>query len=135
MHARLWRATALAALLIAGCSSHDAPNRFQLSGAVTLDGQPIPYGEVVFTPDGSKQNSGPQGIAPIRDGKFDTAGKEGKGVAGGPTIVRVNGMSGPGGNTLCEYEMRIDLPRANGTRDLAVPKEGASKNGGKAPGI
>ena len=114
---------------VGGCSKQDGPTRFHLSGAVTLDGQPIPYGEVIFTPDPAKQNSGPQGIAPIRDGKYDTAAVGGKGIAGGPTIIRVNGMSGPGGKTLCEYEMSVDLPRADGTHDVAVPKNGVAKPG------
>jgi hypothetical protein len=112
----------------AGCSkSPEAPVRYHVSGTVTLDGQPIPYGEVLFTPDAAKKNSGPQGIAPIKDAKYDTA-VGGRGVAGGPTIVRVNGMTGPGGKTLCEYEMLIDLPRADSPLDIAVPK-----NGGKRP--
>jgi hypothetical protein len=118
-----------------GCAKPAGPARFQLSGRVTLDGQSIPYGEVVFTPDASKKNSGPQGIAPIRDGKFDTAAAGGMGIAGGPTIIRVNGMSGPGGKTLCEYEMPVDLPRQDGTHDIAVPKNGAAKPGVKATEI
>jgi hypothetical protein len=111
----------------AGCSKPDGPLRYNVSGIVTLDGQPIPYGEVVFTPDAAKKNSGPQGIAPIRDGKYDTAFEGGMGIAGGPTIIRVNGMSGFRGQTLCEYEMPVDLPRADGTLDIAVPKSGKSK--------
>jgi hypothetical protein len=95
------------------------------AGAVTLDGQPIPYGEVVFTPDASKKNAGPQGIAPIGDGRYDTAG--GMGIAGCPTIIRVNGMTGPGGKTLCEYELPAALPRQEGKYDVAVPKVGAAK--------
>jgi hypothetical protein len=118
-----------------GCAKPQGPSRFHLSGSATLDGQPIPYGEVVFTPDGSKKNSGPQGIAPIRDGKYDTAAAGGMGIAGGPTIIRVNGMTGPGGKTLCEYEMPVDLPRADGTHDVAVPKNGAAKPAAKATEI
>jgi hypothetical protein len=113
--------------VILGCSKRDGPERFRLSGAVTLDGEPIPFGEVIFTPDGGKQNSGPQGIAQIRNGRYDTETAGGKGIGGGPTVIRVNGMSGPRGKTLCEYEMPVDLPRADGTYDIAVPKSGAAK--------
>ena len=122
----------LALAALAGCAD-DAPKSHRLSGAVTLDGQPIPHGEVLFTPDAALKNSGPQGIAPIRDGRYDTGAAGGKGVAGGPTVVRVNGMSGPGGKTLCEYEVPVDLPRESGTRDLGVPKNGAAKPNPKAP--
>src|SRR5947209_6558784 len=82
-----------------GCSE-PGPTRYQVSGSVALEGQPIPYGEVIFTPDGSLKNTGPQGIAPIQDGKYDTRSPGGKGIAGGPTVLKVNGMSGPGGKTL-----------------------------------
>ncbi len=132
----LGNAILLAALgAIAGCAKPDAPTRYQISGTVTLDGQPIPYGEVLFTPDRTKQTSGPQGIAPIRDGKYDSAAVGGKGIAGGPTIIRVNGMTAPGGKTLCEYELPVDLPRADGTHDIAVPKSGEKKPSKKATDI
>ena len=117
-----------AGVALAGCSPA-GPDSHRLSGTVTLDGQPIPHGEILFTPDGA--NQGPQGIAEIRDGKYDTGACGGKGIAGGPTIIRVNGMSGPGGKTLCEYEMPIDLPRSSGTHNIDVPKKGATKPGGK----
>jgi hypothetical protein len=119
-------ALAVAVGAVAGCSD-DGPKRQRLSGSVTFDGQPIAYGDVVFTPDGAKKNSGPQGIANIRDGKYDTAAEGGKGIGGGPTIIRVTGFSGPGGKLLCEYEMEADLPRDGGTHDIHVPKKGAVK--------
>jgi hypothetical protein len=124
-------AVVLASGAIAGCSD-DGGKRYRLSGSATFDGQPIPYGDVLFTPDGSKQNSGPQGIAQIRDGKYDTGGADGKGIAGGPTVIRVTGLTGPGGKLLCEYELQVDLPRADGTHDVHVPKAGAATGkGGK----
>lgn len=124
-----WLSVAVIAALagLAGCAKSDAPTRYRISGTVTLDGQPIPYGEMRFTPDRTKQSSGPEGIAPIRDGKYDTAMPGGMGIAGGPTIIQVNGMTGPGGKTLCEYPMPVDLPCADGTHDIAVPKSGAKK--------
>jgi len=113
---------ALALVLAAGCADK-GPKRYHLSGPVTLDGKPIPYGEVLFTPDAAKKNDGPQGRAPIKDGQYDTAGADGLGIAGGPTVIRVNGMSGPGGETLCEYELQVDLPKADGTHPIEVPKQ------------
>ena len=132
MRRMIGAAVVLAAGLIAGCSD-DGPQRYRVSGSVTLDGKPIPYGEVLFTPDAAQKNSGPQGIAPIKDGKFDTAWDGGKGIAGGPTVIRVNGMTGPNGKTLCEYEFQVDLPREDSTRDIDVPKKGAAPPGKNAP--
>lgn len=100
----------------AGCSDN-APKRFRVSGTAKFEGQPIPYGEVLFTPDGAKGNSGPQGIAKIRDGKFDTAGTD-KGFAGGPTVLRVTGLTGEGGKLMCEFELQVDLPRGEATYDI-----------------
>ena len=118
-----------AVVFLAGCAE-DGPKRFRVSGEARFDGKPIPYGDVLFTPDGTKQNSGPQGIATIRDGKYDTSGSQGKGVAGGPTVVRVTGLTGPGGKLLCEYEYTTDLPRADTTHAVEVPKGAAPKKAG-----
>jgi hypothetical protein len=119
-------ALGLAVGAVVGCGD-DGPKRHRLSGAVTFDGQPIAYGDVLFTPDGAKKNTGPQGIAQIRDGKYDTGAADGKGIGGGPTVIRVTGFSGPGGKLLCEYEMQVDLPRDGGTYDIHVPKQGGVK--------
>lgn len=116
----------LSAGLLAGCSNRE-PDRHRVSGEARFDGQPIPYGDVLFTPDGAKNNHGPQGIAQIRNGRYDTAAPEGKGIAGGPTVIRVTGLTGPGGKLLCEYEMQVDLPRAECTHPIDVPKKGAAK--------
>jgi hypothetical protein len=116
-----------AACALVGCSADNGPKRFRVSGDAKFDGQPIVYGDVLFTPDGSKGNAGPQGIAQIRNGKFDTAAPDGKGIAGGPTVIRVTGLTGPGGKVVCEYEMKTDLPRADGTFDINVPKAAAPR--------
>lgn len=122
-----------------GCGGGDGPARFRLSGTVSVDGQPVPFGEVIISPDGSKKNSGPQGRAPIKDGKFDTAAAGGMGVGGGPSVIRVNGLSGPGGKTLCEHEFSADLSKADGSREIKIPKadaNNANKNANKnAPEI
>ena len=110
------------ALFVAGCAAESGPERFQVSGDVTLGGQPIAYGDILFTPDGAKGNSGPQGIAIIRAGKYDTTGADGQGVAGGPTIVRVTGFGAPDGkDLLCEYEYQVDLPKKDSTLKIEVP--------------
>src|SRR3954467_9274669 len=102
-------AVVLAAVMALGCSE-SGPKRHRVWGTVTYDGQPIPFGSVVFTPDGAQKNSGPQGIAEIHDGKYDTGATGGKGIGGGPTIIQVTGLSGPGGKPLCDHEQKADLP-------------------------
>lgn len=113
-----------------GCGGrNDGPSRYRVSGAVTFDGKPIPAGVIVFSPDLAKKNDGPQGMAEIRDGKFDTSWGTGKGVVGGPMLITVGGTETPDGKPLCRYEFTADLPRENTTRDIAVPKSAASKAG------
>ncbi|MBM3984006.1 MAG: DUF4198 domain-containing protein [Planctomycetes bacterium] len=103
-----------------GCGS-TGEQRFRVSGKVTFDGKPIPYGDVLITPDGEKKNSGPQGIANIRDGQYDTAAAGGKGFGGGPAVIRVTGFDREGGKLLCEQEFKVELPRADAAHDITVP--------------
>ena len=117
-----------------GCSNDPGPKRSRVTGKVTFDGKPIPYGEVLFTPDGAKKNSGAQGIAPLRNGEYDTAAVGGKGYGGGPAVIRVTGFAGEGGKLLCEYEFQVDLPTGDATHDLDVPAKGKAK-GATAPEI
>jgi hypothetical protein len=118
------------AVFVISCSKTDGPTRYRVSGEARFDGTPIPYGEVLFTPDDSVKNSGPQGIATIRDGRFDTSASEGKGVAGGPTVVHVIGLPSPGGKPICEYEYKVDLPRSDTTHNVEVPANAGPKKGG-----
>lgn len=128
-------AAAAAVVCVIGCGG-GGETRHRLSGEAKYDGKPIPYGEVLFTPDGAQKNSGPQGIAYIRDGRYDTGTLGGKGIAGGPTVVRVTGFTGPGGKLLCEVELPADLPRQDGTHDIDVPKQKAApKDVPKGPEI
>ena len=119
------RVTPLAAgvllvLVVGGCSE-SGPKEYRVSGEAKVDGQLIGHGDVLFTPDGEAGNSGPQGIATIKDGKYDTGWSDGKGVAGGPTVVKVTGFDRPGGKLLCEYEYKVDLPKADTVLPIEVP--------------
>ena len=121
-------------LAVAGCGSDDGPKRYDLSGTVTFAGKPIPAGSIVFQPDSSAGNSGPQGVAEIRDGQYDTA--DGKGLIGGPHIVRITGFDGVAENEMevvpplfAEYQIKSDLPKESGTMDFEVPADAP-----KAPG-
>jgi hypothetical protein len=119
------------ALVWAGCSSGDGLERYRVSGEVKFDGQPVPFGEVLFTPDGSKGNSGAQGIAEIKDGKYDTQGSRAPGTAGGPTVVRVMAFRDGGGKELiCEHESQVDLPKAATTHNIDIPADAAKRKPG-----
>lgn len=114
-------AVVLVAATVVGCAD-TGPKRHRLSGEVKYDGQPIPYGDIVFTPDAAKKNDGPQGFAKIRDGRYETEGD--KGIGGGPTILHVTGFSGPDGKgIMCEVDISVDLPRDGGTHDITIPKQ------------
>jgi len=117
----------LLAMILAGCSGERGPARHRVSGTVTFAGQSVPFGEVLFTPDSGKGNSGPQGIADIKDGKYDTAGSRAPGIGGGPMIVRVTALSNASGKLLCEYEFPLELPAADSTHNIDIPASAGKK--------
>lgn len=112
-----------------GCNgSRDELKLFQVSGTVTFNGQPVPYGSVNFVPDTAAGNSGPQGSASIRDGKFDTRIDDGRGTVGGAMIAIVSGRSNntsdetqDQGVLFQDYELKVDLPKSNIKLDIEVP--------------
>ena len=76
--------------LTSGCGKGDPHNRQPVAGTITIDGKPIPYGNIEFAPaDGQ-----PTSITlEIRDGKFAVDAKGG--LAPGKYVIRVQGMDGP----------------------------------------
>jgi hypothetical protein len=113
-------------LLPAGCGG--GPKLYDVSGAVTYDGKPLPAGVIYFDPDVLKKNDGPQGYALIKDGAYSTADAGGKAVVGGPYLARIEGFDGKPGNELplgkalfTDFQQAVDLPRAACTRDFDVP--------------
>lgn len=121
-------------MLASGCgeSAPAGPQRYRLTGKVTFDGQPLKFGTITFEPDAAKGNSGPQGMATVRDGIFDTSKAGGAGVVGGPTRIVVDGTShaivtegGEGTVLFSGYAIEKDLSKENGTVDIDVPKEPA----------
>jgi len=117
----------LAAAALAGCSRGDTQTRYRVSGEVKINGEPVSFGEVLFTPDGSKNNSGAQGIADIKNGRYDTQGSRAPGIAGGPTIVRVTASSDDKGTLIGEHEYSVELPRADTTHNINIPASAAKK--------
>jgi len=124
---RMWWlvSAGIVAAALAGCSQGDTQTRYRVSGEVKYGGQPVPYGEVLFTPDGELGNSGAQGIATIKDGKYDTRGSRAPGVSGGPMVARVTALEGPSGKLLSEQEFKVDLPKSDSTHDFDLPAAGA----------
>lgn len=118
----------IASLTLVGCAPKEEQTRFRVQGTVTYDGQPVPYGEVLFTPDGSKNNSGAQGIADIKNGTFDTQGSRAPGTAGGPMLVRVTALSDPSGKLLIEYDTTLELPKEDTKITIDIPKGGNGKS-------
>ncbi len=125
-------AVAVCLLLVqSGCSGgSDDPRGIGLSGRVTFDGQPVPFGRIVFTPDKQAGNSGPQGFAEIRNGTYDTA--SGKGTVGGPHVVRITGFGAnpaagdednPVPALFPDFETKHDVPRSTSTHDFDVPAD------------
>ena len=66
----------------------------------------------MFTPDGAKQNRGRQGLAMIKDGRFDTRGSRAPGIEGGPMIVQVTGMLAETGKRFFRHEFPAELARS-----------------------
>ncbi len=125
--------------LLVGCTGgSDSATAFHVRGEVQFDGKPLPAGKIYFTPDTSKGNQGPQGTATIEDGKYDT--EESRfGIVGGPYIVRIEGYDGvqpaddedglfPDGQVIFrDYEIKLDLPKADHVEDLDIPASAAKR--------
>jgi len=119
-----------AACLAAGGCRETGPARYRIHGTVTHAGVPVPLGRIVFDPDVTRDNDGPQGFAPIEDGRFDTASRHCHGTVGGPVIVRIDGFekvpagedaTTPGRRLFPTYESRVDLPRESREMNFDIP--------------
>lgn len=109
---------------------------YDVSGTVTYDGKPIPYGSILFIADADEGNSGPQGVATIEDGKFDTA-NAGRGVVGGAYTVIIKGRSVQGSQQddegeadpplFSDYKTTASFPKENSIQKFDVP-EGVSQS-------
>ena len=127
-----------------GCSDTNDTGRTALSGKVTFDGKPVPYGLIYFTPDTTRGNQGPQGHAEIIDGQYRTDdGDAGVGTVTGPLVVQISGFSeGRGDNGIIKgtpifhrYKTQIELSEGVSTMDFEVPKnysKSSTPNSGRA---
>ncbi|WP_437230938.1 hypothetical protein SH661x_002223 [Planctomicrobium sp. SH661] len=118
-------------LLLSGCAKvAEGPVRYQVSGQVTFDGQPVPHGSIIFDPDVQAGNSGPQGSAEIINGSYSTALHRGTGVVGGPMLITVTGMKNQNvlegedpGLLFKDFSLKQDIPKEKFVLDVLVPRE------------
>lgn len=122
-------ALALSFLTCAACSKGDG--RVHIQGQVTWKGQPVPVGMVLFNPDVKAGNIGPQGMAPIKDGRYDTRGEGGRPVTPGAHVATIHGFDGvaqgeerPRGKRIfMPAEVNVTTSPETGDVDLVVPAD------------
>jgi len=119
------------ALVLSSCSSKSS-GRVDVWGTVKFKNQPVPAGLIVMNPDLSKGNDGPQGMAEIRDGRFDTRPLD-KGAPSGPVIFMIDGFDGvahgdsPTGKPLfLGYKATLELPKQPSEQNIDIPDSAAA---------
>jgi hypothetical protein len=113
----------LTSLVGCGGGSDEGPQRFDVSGSVKFDGQPVPTGMIYFDP--AEGNSGPQGFAAIVDGEFDTS--SGKGTVGGAHTARIEGADSTGKPIFVPHFEEVALPKSASTQAFEIPASAADK--------
>ena len=123
----LWAWFLLAFLLVLSSCSDKPSGRVDVWGTVKFKNQPVPAGLIVMNPDFSKGNDGPQGMAEIRDGRFDTRQLD-KGAPSGPVLFMIDGFDGvaqgesPSRKPLfLGYKVQLDLPKQSSEQNIDVP--------------
>lgn len=92
-----FRASVVCFVLIAGCQrGPDLPPVVQVSGVVTLDGNPLPRGEIQFEPDASAGGKGASAVGTIdASGHYELTTAGVKGAIIGPHVVTVTARAVP----------------------------------------
>ncbi|UUO06355.1 hypothetical protein M4951_23780 [Blastopirellula sp. J2-11] len=114
-----------------GCSQPiPGPPRFELSGSAKFNGKPIPFGRILLEPDSSQGNTGPAAVADIKNGRYQTRADAGH--IGGHFKVTIIGTDGTrpanpdvDNSLFLPFNTTVELPRADGQHDFAVPRIGA----------
>ncbi|HWL09281.1 MAG TPA: hypothetical protein VNQ76_12815 [Planctomicrobium sp.] len=126
-----WIALGIVLAGVSGCGKSDPFDRASLTGTVTFDGELVPYGEILFTPDTAKGNSGPSVVAPIRsDGTYQTQST--RGAIAGPAVAKIvayeshpDTVSGGGSPKVIvdNYPVEVEIPQSSGTIDFHLTKD------------
>lgn len=118
-------------LVLVGCESK--PKLAEVSGTVTFKGQPIPAGDVSFTPEVSVAGGQLQ-MYMVKDGKYDSTETPGMGLLPGKYKVRINGYDGKqipnfysGKQIFNAVEEQIEITAGKMSKDFVVP-ESAGQN-------
>lgn len=116
---------------LVGCNSK--PKLTEISGTVTFKGQPIPAGDVSFTPDVSVVGGQLQ-MYMVKDGKYDSTQTPEMGLLPGKYKVRINGYDGKqipnyfsGKQIFNPVEEQIEITSGKMTKDFVIP-ESAGQN-------
>jgi hypothetical protein len=115
-------------LLLAGCGGAD-DGLYDLRGTVTLDGKPVPAGEVILEPDSKEGNKGPSSMAQIKDGKFSLTADQG--IVGGKYVVTILAFDGVAFGEATEgkellkkpYTEKIEFPMEDSTHDFVIERK------------
>ena len=130
MLTRRFAGVLLLCFALIGCAE-PGPDRVHVSGNVTWKGQKVAAGFVTFSPDVRQGNSGPQGMAKIVDGRYDTRVNGGRPPVGGPMNIGIGGFDGleineddPYGRALFSRQsLSIVIPEGSDAEiDLTVPE-------------
>jgi len=126
----------LAGLVALGCGG----GRSERSGTVTVDGAPLPYGEINFSPDSAKGGKGGSAAATIRDGKFRAeAGAVGPGfyevrITGSDAPPPAGAVPSPGTRPpsvlVRDYKVGVEFPAGSSEHRFDIPRQVPAKPGG-----
>ncbi len=113
-------------VLLAGCAAKN-DGRFNLSGKVTVDGEPVPSGDLILEPDAG--NKGPSSMARIEDGAYTLP--EEQGIVGGKYTVTIVAFDGVAVGELVDgkallrepYLEKVDFPKEDSTRDFDIKRK------------
>ena len=126
----------LLALLLstaAGCGGSGDFAQIDLSGQVSFNGQPVTNAIIYFEPDVKAGHNGPQGFAPIVDGRYNTQ-HDGRGVTPGPHLVRIEEqppIEGQASRPMLfrSYTTQADLTSETTEQNFEVPADAGKKKG------
>lgn len=129
-------ASLMMSVIALGCGrTANGPTRYSIKGSVSFREQPVPWGRIVFEPDGKTGSDGPPAVAEILHGRYETGLRFG-GV-GGPHIVVIEGFESAGPDGLGpddvakplfpEYRTVVELPRERSIQNFEVPEHHGRK--------